>query len=204
MKASSPVAVVRIGDRDYEKPFDPACAACRSPWMAHIDLCLAGGWTHAAIRSSLAGRRPAPPPREVIAAHVAHLAPPHLMARRQLEHDAGQRGADQDGELPIPGLADVTKAAMQRLYERISTGDAQPSLRDVVAAMKFEHAREQEGSPHAGVQACQDALIEIYEIARRHLGPQLWPAFARDVYASEAITTVIGRPQPALVSGEAG
>jgi hypothetical protein len=167
--------------------------------MAQIDNFLAQGWTYESIRNYLKDRRPAPPKAAQLARHVDHLAAPHRMARRQLEHDASQRGQDLGGDLPLPQLSDLTKAALQRLYEAMASGAVQPSMRDIIAAMKYQSALEAEGNAHADVQACQDALIEIYEIARRHLGPEKWQEFARDVYASEAITTVIGRPVPTLV-----
>jgi hypothetical protein len=50
---------VVIGGREYDKPWDPACGACRSPWLPHIDSALAEGYSLRQVSKLLAGRRPA-------------------------------------------------------------------------------------------------------------------------------------------------
>lgn len=190
---------IQIGEEKFTKPYDPRCAVCRSPWMADIDSCLAQGWTYSSIRTYLAARRPPPPPQKSYAAHVAHLAPPHFTARRQLEESAILRGQGQDGGIPLADLGDVAQAALQKVYARMATGEIEPPLRDVIGAMRLHNEILSKQQGNSSVQACQDALIEIYEIARRVMDNRTWQMFVHEVYNSEVIVSVMGRPAaPAL------
>jgi hypothetical protein len=191
--------IIRIGDQDWDKPYDPSCSACTSPWLGQIDTLLASGWTPEAIVARLRGRKPGPPRVPVIRSHTQnHLAQPHMEQRAQFERSQGR---DINPGIPSPHLRDVTDAALQRVYTGMAAGTVQPPLRDVIAARRLLQQIEADEAGVASREAVQQALIEIFEIARAHLQDAAWEAFARDVYNSDALGMLM-RQRPAVTIGE--
>lgn len=198
---ASGTLTIRIGDQDWEKPWDASCAACTSTWLGQIDSLLASGWTPESIHARMRGRKPAPPRPAIIKDHVPHLAQPHYEQR--LAYDR-QRGLPVDPGVPVPELRDVADAALQRVYSGMAAGTIMPPLRDVIAALRLRQQLDAESAGTASQAAMQEAMIAIFEIARRHLAGPQWEAFTRDVYASEALVSLIRpRPQAAIPGKEA-
>jgi hypothetical protein len=190
---------VVIGGREYDKPWDPACGACRSPWLSHIDSALAEGYSLRQIHKLLAGRRPAVPNETILRSHVQHLAEPHLKARLAFEEAAEHRG--EDTATAGARMEDALAAIIRQGSEQLAHGDLEIGAKDMIAAMRLvaqlERAREGEGIEASAWQA---AFMEFFEIVRRHLGHAQWKAFVTDVYASPAIRAVLADPQ-ALTEG---
>lgn len=191
---------VLIGGRTWEKPWDPSCGACRSPWLLDIDAALAEGYTLRQIARILAGRHPAVPNEIILRGHVQHLAPPHLKARIAFEESAKARGDDPDSS---PATAeDALEAIIRQGREVLAQGELAVSAKDMIAAMRLKQqmaAREGEG---VEVSAWQGAFMEFFEIVRKHLGHAQWKAFVNDVYASPAIRAVLSDKAPALPGGD--
>jgi hypothetical protein len=193
---------VVIGGREYDKPWDPSCGACRSPWLAQIDAALAEGYSLRQLRKFMAGYRPAIPNEQILRAHIAHLADPHRKARLAFEEAAEARGDDTTSS-PAQ-LSDALQAIVRTGVENLTHGDLEIQARDMLAAMKLlvqlEAQRNGEG---VEAPAWQAAFMEFFEIVRKHMNPGQWKAFTADVYASPAIRAVLAEQSPAL-PGETG
>lgn len=191
---------VVIGGQEHDKPWDPTCGACRSPWLAQIDVMLAEGYALDQIRKHLAGVRPAPPNNEILRGHIAHLAAPHRKARMAFEEAAAQRGEDtaRDGAQ----LPDALRNVVRLGAERLATGELDIQPRDMLSAAKLlvqlERAQAAEG---VEASAWQAAFMEFFEIVRKHLTSSQWSAFVTEVYDSPAIRAVLTGPSPALPGG---
>ncbi len=190
---------IRIGDQDYEKPWVPSCGACTSMWLGQIDNLLAAGWSASSIVSHLRSRRPQPPRAPVITAHVPHLAQPHYEQRVQAERS---RGVELDDGVPVPDLGNVAEIALQKVMSGMASGAIVPPLRDVVSAMRLRQQIAADSAGLASQEAMQAALMEIFEIARRHLSGPAWEAFTRDIYNSDALVLLM-EPRRAITSKEA-
>ena len=195
-----PTRLVVIGGRDYDKPWDPSCGACRSPWLASIDSCLAEGYSMRAIRKLLAGLKPAVPNEVILRGHIGHLAEPHRKQRLAFEERADARGDSTD--TTSAGIDDALAAIIGRGSELLAHGELEVGAREMLAAMKLraQLAREREGE---GVEASawQAAFMSFFEIIRRHLSPVQWRAFVTDVYASPEIRAVLAESTAALPGG---
>jgi hypothetical protein len=191
---------VVIGDAEFEKPFDPACPCCRSPWHIQIDELLSEGWKYPAITRFLAGRKPRPPRPEHIAAHVDHLAEPHRKLRVQLEEAAGERGETQDGTSMLK-LADVAGAVVQRGFAAMAAGEMEINSRDLLRALTIAAQLEKtaQGSG-TSADAWQLVFVEMLGLVRQHMSPAQWQAFTVDIYASPAIRSALTESQPAIPS----
>ena len=199
-RTSLAIRTVFIGDREYEKPYDPACPCCRSPWHLQIDVMLSEGYTPHAIKRLLQGRKPAPPRIEHISAHIDHLAEPHRKLRLQLEEDARERG---DGAgLSLVSLADANKALIQKGYAALAAGDLEVTSRDLLRAMALQAQLEKAAAGgQVSADAWQAVFVEMLGIVRTHLSPAQWQAFTNDVYASPTIRQVLAEQQ-ALTAGD--
>jgi hypothetical protein len=192
--------LVIIGGREYEKPWDPACGACRSPWLITIDSALAEGYSIRSVRKLLAGRKPAVPNEVILRGHIDHLADPHRKTRLAFEEAAAARGDDTTS---VSARADDALAAIiSRGNELLAHGELDVGARDLLAAMKLQAQliREREGE---GVEASawQAAFMEFFEIVHRHLGHAQWKAFVSDVYESPVIRAVLADGTPSLPGG---
>lgn len=191
---------VVIGGKEYDKPFDQQCGACRSPWMVHIDAALAEGYSIRQVSRLLSGRRPAVPNEVILRAHVAHLAEPHRKARLAFEEAAEARGDDTTS---VPArMEDALMAIVRQGNQQLVHGELEVSARDMVAAMRLQaqidRAREGEG---VEASAWQAAFMEFFEIARRTMSRDQWKAFVSEAYASPAIRAVLAEPAGELTGG---
>lgn len=181
---------VQIGGEVYDKPLDPSCACCISPWMLQIDHWLAAGYSFTTIRERLRARRARQPTEASLRGHIAHLAPPHQADREALDHAEGA---------PSVSLEDATARLIARAYEKLVAGDEvmQLQARDLIRAIKLASDLEErrKAGEHATADEYQQAFTEFFELARLHMGPE-FGLFMRDVYASEAISRMTGRPAP--------
>lgn len=191
---------VVIGGREYDKPWDPQCAACRSPWLQHIDSALAEGYSIRKVRELLAGRHPAVPNDTVVRAHILHLAEPHRKARLAFEEAAAARG--DDTATASARMEDALQALIRQGTEKLTHGDMDVGAKDMIAAMRL--AMQLEASRQGdGVEASQwqAALMAFFELVRRYLTPAQWKAFVNDVYASPEIRAVLAEPAGELTGG---
>jgi hypothetical protein len=182
---------VRVGNREYDKPYDPDCPACTSPMMLQLDLLLSYAWSHERILGHLrAMHLPglAALTGQAMDAHVDHLAPPHADARRSLEADRAARGETGETQVTLPDMARLT---MQRAWEAMQDGD-NSLVRDAVALLRLQRdlAKDEQAQAAAGsVEQWQAAVRELLWIARKHLGPN-WAAFLADLRTSEALRSI--------------
>lgn len=191
---------VVIGGREHDKPYDPQCGACRSPWMVHIDAALAEGYSIRQVSRLLSGRRPAVPNEVILRAHIGHLAEPHRKARLAFEEAAEARG--DDTTLVSATMEDALAAIVRQGTGQLVHGELDVSARDMIAAMRLQaqidRARDGEG---VEASAWQAAFMEFFEVVRRHMTPVQWKAFVNDAYSSPAIRAVLAEPAGELTGG---
>lgn len=189
---SKPPATRRvvIGGREYDKPWDPFCGACRSPWLIDIDSALAEGYSLRQIMRLLAGRRPAVPNETILRSHIQHLAKPHLEARLAFEEAASARGDDTVSA--SARMEDALAAMIRQGNQALVHGDMDIGAKDMIAAMRL-HVQLERAQAGEGVEASawQAAYMEFFEIVRRYLTSEQWRLFVTDVYASPAIRAVL-------------
>jgi hypothetical protein len=192
-------ALIVVGGRQYEKPYDPRCAACASSAMMHIDSFLAYGWSFARIQRYLKELGAPDLSPDELKRHVPHLAAPHYQAR--LDYEEGVASAGLDPAVAGPDVASLLRLTLQRAYERVTDGTAEVGPREVVALAKLKREIEREfaeGATQASAEQWQAAMVQLLWICRKYLGKN-WAAFAADVRADETIAAATRGifPEPA-------
>jgi hypothetical protein len=195
---------IRIGPREYDKPYDPACPVCTSPVLLQVDTLLSYGWTYKRVQEYIRSMRPAGVRQIALGAlrgHVAHLAAPHLQARQQLEETAVAHGVSvTEGSPPVTPAA-LAALTLQRAYETLADGSSETSVRDAVTILKLQREieRDEAGQELRGnIEAWQQVTRELLWLARKHLGTR-WPEFIADVRSSETLRAIMppAREEPA-------
>lgn len=196
------VKVVVTDDQTWEKPYEWACGACRSPYGEQVDQALAEGWSYKAVRKFFAYRKPACPNEVILRHHVehGHLIPPHLKARLAFEEDARARG-DDPGSASARG-EDALAAIIRQGTAQLLTGMTDVKASDMVAAVRLQEqiAARRDGE---GVEASawQGAFMSFFEIVRGYLNPVQWKQFVGDAYSSPEIRAVLAAGDRALPGG---
>lgn len=187
---------IRIGAREHDKPYDPACPVCTSPVLLQVDTLLSYGWTYKRVQEYVRSMRPAGVRQIALGAlrgHVPHLAAPHLQARQQLEENAIARGVSVAEGSPPVTPATLAALTLQRAYETLADGGSETSVRDAVTILKLQREieRDEAGRELQGtVAAWQQALQEVLWIARRHLGTG-WAGFVADVRSNDTLLALM-------------
>ena len=91
------------------------------------------------------------------------------------------------GQLHVPGVADLARMALRRAYERLEAGEAEVTIRDAVAILRLAHeiehedalaerdaARRQIAEWKRGLRLIRDAVVS-------HHGQPAWDAVAAQV-----------------------
>ena len=196
------IKVVVTDEREWEKPFEWSCGACRSPYGEHIDQALAEGWSYRAVRKFFAGRKPACPNEVILRHHVdhGHLIEPHLKARLAFEEAAAGRGDDTSTSSARGD--DVLAALLRHGTAQLLGGMVDVRASDMVAAVRLQEqiAARRDGE---GVEASawQQAFMEFFEIVKGYLTPAQWKQFVGDVYSSEGLRHVLTRDDRTLPPG---
>jgi hypothetical protein len=199
------VKVVVTDEREWEKPYEWGCGACRSPYGEQIDQALAEGWSYKAVQKFFAGRKPACPNVLILRHHVdhGHLIPPHLKARLAFEEAAAGRG-DDTGTASAGG-EDALAAIIRQGTAQLLGGMTDVRASDMVAAVRLQEqiAARRDGE---GVEASvwQQALMSFFEIVKGYLTPQQWKQFTGDVYSSPELRQVLNSDDRALPGGSDG
>lgn len=200
--ASRPVRVVVYGEQTWEKPYDPGCGACRSPYGDLIDQALGEGWGYKSVRRFFAGRKPACPGEVVLHYHVTsgHLIAPHLKARTAVMEAAEARGED-----PASASAtgeDALAAVVAQGRSQLLTGMMEVRASDMVAAVRLqEQMRKARDGTGVEASAWQAAFVAFFEIVKGHLSPAQWKQFVGDVYSSPELREVLTPNDRALPGG---
>jgi hypothetical protein len=164
-----------------EAPFDPACGACRSPWITDIDRYLSEGLTFSAIRRLMASHHePRCPNGEILRRHVMHLAPRQRDMRLQLE-DPGRSLVD---------AGTAVDEVVQLGYRRLAAGDMELTGSDWMRALQLQAKFARDSAAIASSEQWQAAFMAFFEAVRKFMPPDQWPAFQRACMMSPEIRAV--------------
>lgn len=204
------VISVRVGDRLYPARHIAQCKLCRSQYRLEIERGIINGLTYNTIievsvdpyddHSPLG-----PPTYSSILNHVRkrHMPVPWSMQRQMIEDRAAEMGKSvQEGEQLLVDSVAVHRAVIQRGFERMNSGEIQPTMGDLMKALQLQAAVEGDAEDD-GVdeEVWRDALIAYMEIVQRHVTPAALEMIKRDMATSPTLRAIAARRQQ-TIAGE--
>ena len=182
------VASYVVGDRRYPMVTRQACLTCRHPDRRKVEEQALDGVPWATIVASLPHEHSLS--ERNIREHMRNHVPVEDVAVQQwLEKQGLERGvALGRGAEQVVEVADFCRAIVGRTAERLARGEAQPSVRDALAAseMLARFEREDDDTDVDFVAA----LIRLYEIAEQSLAPHVYAAFLEDARADPVLRMI--------------
>lgn len=203
------VMMVRVGGQDYPYRRVAACNVCNSPYRMSIERALLQGWSYKRIESHLDDVEHGPHPQPdwwSIRSHVTaeHMPLPSIARRKIIEKRAEEigRNIEDDAELLLDTVS-VNQTIIQRGFERLANGEIDPSMNDLMNALKLQLQIDQQMGDKTDSQAWRDAMMEMLSTARRIMPPELWQRFGAEMKDSPIISALQAKEHKAVEGPDA-
>lgn len=207
---SGSVILVRVGGRSYSARNVKQCLTCRSKHRNQIEHAIISGMPYAMIVSdvvepyddhSLLGS----PTYDSILRHVrkGHMPLPYSTRRKIIEQRAEEIGKNvADGQEILADNVAIYRAVIQRGFERLNSGEIEPSMQDLMAALKLQSIVEatDDDNPEHNEDLWRAALMAYMEIVKNNVSHEVFQQIGREMSASPAIRA-IGERRKAVTGG---
>jgi hypothetical protein len=183
-RPSTSMSMVRVGGHDYPMVSVHNCRTCQSPHRQFIENELIIGRSYSAIGRELqkmpVGSLPHPSD-EAIANHVrqGHLPTPASTRRQIVDRRAEQLGAAIAGKDDLADYVVVNEMVVKRGFERLMSGEIEPSMGDLMQALQFQHKIESTSDEGYDIEAYQEAMFIHLEVARQHMPPEVFQRYGQ-------------------------
>ncbi len=187
------VVTYRMGGRDYPLRSVAGCKVCESPFRTQAEQQIATGRTYAAIARSL------PPEADLSAANVrAHWTAGHMpfqveAVRRIFEQRAIETGRDiEAGVEEAVDQVTLARTVVHRAFERIASGEIQPTVSDGVAAAKLLHQMGVDDET-LDRDLWVEAFMVYHDVARKVMSTEMFARFGRELAAHPVLRSLQAR-----------
>lgn len=179
------VVMVDIGGRRYPMKTVAQCRTCMSPYRLEIEQAILEQHSYMSIAQTLVDRdqgRLPHPGHQSIRDHVLknHMPIGPTAERALVEERAKQIGRDIENS--TTGLADyasVNKIIVQRGMDRLARGELQPSMSELLTAIRMQHVMESTTEDGLDSAAWQEALVAYLEVAQQFIPPDKMQAYGQ-------------------------
>lgn len=177
------VTFITIGGRRYPYKTIHNCQICRSIHRNEIEQALLTGMTniqvlHEVIETYEFHSPIGTPSLGSLSRHLQqkHMPSPFMIQREVIERRAKEMGRNiRDGEEFLVDSMTVIRTIVQKGYTRLSEGEIQPSMGDMLKAIQIQHSVEATQavteSMDDGVEMWRAALMEYMKIVQGVVSP---------------------------------
>lgn len=171
----------RLAGREYPMRSAQGCKTCDSPHRLDVERQIAAGHSYASVVRSLpeeAGLTPANVRAHLVAGHL----PLQVEALRRIAEERAE-SIGRDVESGVASLVDqvvLARTVVQRSFERIAAGDAEPEVADGIAAARLLHQMgvdDQQGDKDLWTEA----FMAYHDVARRLMPPEMFARFGDEL-----------------------
>lgn len=179
------VVMVDIGGRKYPMKTVSQCRTCMSPYRLEIEQAILEQHGYMTIANALVGREPGRLPNPGHQSIRDHVLKNHMPLGPTAERALVEQRAEQIGrdiETHTAGLANyatVNEIIVQRGMERLARGELQPSMSELLTAIRMQHAIESTSEDGLDAAAWQEALVAYMEVAARFIPPESLQAYGQ-------------------------
>lgn len=194
------MVMVRIGNDDYPMVSEPRCLTCQSPHRLFIERELLRGRAYGAIAKEVAkmpeGTMATPTPSS-IGEHTrqGHLPQPAITRRKIIENRAEQIGVSILGEDDLVDHITINELVLTRGYERLIEGDIEPSMGDLLNAIKLQQQIEATSDTGYDAEAYNEAMMVYFTTVQRYMEPQAFQAMLRDLNQNPILRAIRERQE---------
>jgi hypothetical protein len=194
-RITSSMAMVRVGGKLFPARVSPGCFTCSSQYRAQIERELLAGRSYRAVHDWLVATYDAPeghphPSRESLRAHMndQHLPLSAVVQHRIIEERSREIGTSiEEAAGAVADHVAVNRIIVQRGLERLSAGEIQPEMGDLLTAIRQQQAIDAEHEGGLDAEVWRQALTEYMAIVSRVLTPQQRAQFAQLATASPVL-----------------
>lgn len=179
------VIMVDVGGRKYPMKTIAQCRTCMSPYRMEIEQAILEHHSYASIAATVADRQPGRLPNPGHQSIRFHVVNGHMPVGPTAERALVERRAEQIGrsiEDYTSGLADyatVNEIIIQRGMERIARGELQPSMSELLTAIRTQHTIESTTEDGLDSAAWQEALVAYLEVAQKFIPANQMQAYGQ-------------------------
>lgn len=198
------VIMVDIGGRQYPMKTIAQCRTCMSPYRLEIEQAVLEQHSYMSIAMAIADRTPGRLPNPGHQSIRDHVLKNHMPIGPTAERALVEKRAEQIGrdiENYASGLADyatVNEIVIQRGMERLARGELQPSMSELLAAIRMQHTIESTSEEGLDSAAWQEALVAYLEVAQRFIPPDSMQAYGQALANHPVLRAMMtgSKPEP--------
>jgi len=210
--------MVDAGGRQYPLVSSPKCHVCQSQFRRFVENRLTDGAGYAMIHREVGALE-----QEVIEqgetlrglGHISmysisthaksgHSPAPAQIRRHVIERRAEAQGMQIDGEHSLVTAYAVNDTIIQRGYEMLAEGKIEPSVGDLLTAIRNDHIFTKEaGSQGFDAEAYQQSMMFFFSWISTRVGPEVFQEWAMewndDPILAALTRKLTGQPEPETV-----
>jgi len=192
---------VRVGDRQYPIKYVKMCKTCRSKYRHEIEQALLNGLPYKMIIAQAVepydDHSPLGPPSEQgIQGHVrkGHMPIPFSVQRIEIENRAKELGRHiENGEQILVDGIGMLRSITQRAFERINSGEIQPTIGDLMTALRIEASLTSGQQDPADSDAWKKAFIAYMEVVKANVPPEVFQRISEEMRTSPVMSQLAER-----------
>jgi len=179
------VVMVDIGGRRYPMKTVPQCRTCMSPYRLEIEQAVLEQRSYMSIANALLDRaegRLPHPGHQSIRDHVLknHMPIGPTAERALVEERAKAIGRDIENYASgLANYATVNEIIIQRGMDRLARGELQPSMSELLTAIRMQHTIEATSEDGLDSAAWQEALVAYLEVAQKFIPADQMQAYGQ-------------------------
>lgn len=182
--AGSSVITYRAGGKEYPLHTAPQCQVCNSPYRFEIEQQLISGRTYRRIHESISvhyedSEDSAPSWRSIQEHYRREHMPVNHSTTRQIIEDRAQavgKAVDSGVEELVDGIT-LMETVVFKAFNLIANGEAEPTVRDGLAAAKLLAELGAYDGSSVDQQAYVDAFVAYHETAEQVMGKEEFARF---------------------------
>lgn len=192
--APASMAMVRVNGRLYPARMVAECVTCNSPYRAEIERECLSGRSYRVVYDWLTETHELPegrrhPSRESLRSHMSkHIPLAAAIQHRIIEDRSQEIGASiEEAAGTVADHVTVNRLIVQAGLERLSAGEIQPEMGDLLTAIRQQQAIDAEHEGGLDAEVWRQALAEYMTIVSRVLTSAQKVEFARLATASPVL-----------------
>lgn len=169
--APASAIMVEVGGQRFPMKSVSNCRTCQSPYRLEIEQAICAGASYASAADVPAGRAPGRLAHPTAANIRYHVDNKHMPLGATMQHllivdRAKEIGRSiEDSSTSLVDYVATNRAIIQKGMDRISTGELQPNMSELLTAIRIEHQVQAASGDGLDTEAWQGALIAYMEVA---------------------------------------